>query len=63
MKLIFQTYFNSLFVKHLLFIKKQKMTASHEIATNAAYDGEVSQQSSRDEKYECNREVTVLPMF
>lgn len=47
----------------MLFIKKQKMTASHEIATNAAYDGEVSQQSSRDEKYECNREVTVLPMF
>lgn len=26
------------------------MTASHEIATNAAYDGEVSQQSPRDEK-------------
>lgn len=39
------------------------MAASHEIATNAAYDGEVSQQSPRDEKYECNREVTVLPMF
>lgn len=53
MKLIFQTYFRIL----------QQMAASHEIATNAAYDGEVSQQSSRDEKYECNREVTVLQMF